>query len=189
MQPSDVSFPSASALVPLAFGLPSRSASSGCSRLACVCFRVTTRGNWSPAPPCSAGFVEGETRLSQVPGPPSFARHVHTPRRVVPPRSIAGEASSPSGQSNPWAPGSSRFSGLAQRGSQLAHLRISDSVAGYFHRKVRFRVTERGLLGRGSHPLDGKPNFRKLSHRPSFLRTSLSWSHRLRSGGPVRSFG
>ncbi len=34
------------------------------------------------------------------------------------------------------------------------------------------------FAGRGSHPLDDKPNFMKSSH-PHSLRTGLAWSHRI----------
>ena len=82
MQPSDSLPPSATALVPLACGLPR------CGRLFCAfgaddtCARyVSCVGDWSPALR-HTGVYRGEARASQVTGPSSSTCHGRTPRRI-----------------------------------------------------------------------------------------------------------
>jgi hypothetical protein len=161
MRPSDSHVPSASAAVPLAFGLPSRRA-----LVLCHATRAPTdarvSGDWSPAP-----RIAGITRWRDVGLPGSWAVRASVPRPITPPGATASrplcEAAAVAFRpgENPGHPGCISFRGCHAAAHTPACLRIAGLVA-EIRRKARFRLVGLTLPGWDSHPLNDKPNFVEL---------------------------
>lgn len=166
--------PSASALVPLAFGLPRPRALI----LFASCLRPQTHvaSGTDHRHPASPDVDRGETRFSQVSGSSlSYTPRAKHHARCAPfsPIDMSG-APSPSEPMNPWAPGRRSFSGLTRRGS---HARLPT------HRRTCRQVPSQGSLpsGRARPSRTGfttrwtTNQISEATHASSFW-TSLAWS-------------
>jgi hypothetical protein len=175
MRSSDVSFPSASATVPLAFGLPRRERLF-LATAPCVSPTFAVYGGLVTGAPsiCRSVPRRSETLpgfwavLSRAPHPhttPSVASLARDGRPTV-----AFRRNDALGTRNVciFEAGSMRLARSPAYASPLP-------VAGE-RRKAGFRVAGLCPLGRGSHPLDDGPNFRSYRIASSF-RTRISWSH------------
>ena len=153
---------------PLANGLPR------CGEL------LLHRRTGAPANPCSAGDIstpaprqpalsQGETRVSQVPGPSSSCvPWSKTPPGVTAPRPLSVRPPSSSGEVKPWTPGkTNHFVATYPRPTRSRAYASPSPLPSPAQGSLPARAGS-PLAGRDSHPLDDKQGFMKSSHS-SFL--------------------
>ena len=170
MQPSD-------SLAPFGrrSGLPSPTAYLGAQGLFFAAAPVPTQTRATsetllPRLPVSRLSPQGETRVSQVPGPSSSCvPWSSTPPGATAPRPLSVRLPSSSGELKPWTPGKLPISWLHNpRPTRSRTYASPNPLPSPAQGSLPARAGS-PLAGRVSHPLDDKQGFMKSSHTPLLL--------------------
>ena len=156
-------------------GLPSPTAYLGAQGLFFAAAPVPTQTRATsetllPRLPVSRLSPQGETRVSQVPGPSSSCvPWSSTPPGATAPRPLSVRLPSSSGELKPWTPGKLPISWLHNpRPTRSRTYASPNPLPSPAQGSLPARAGS-PLAGRVSHPLDDKQGFMKSSHTPLLL--------------------
>ena len=182
MQPSD-------SLAPFGrrSGLPSPTTYLGAQDLFFAATPVPTPTRATPETllprlPVSRLSPQGETRVSQVPGPSSSCvPWSKTPPGVTAPRPLSVRSPSSSGEVKPWTPGKiNHFVAAYPRPTRSRAYASPNPLPSPAQGSLPARAGS-PLAGRDSHPLDDKTRFHESHRILHSSLTSLAWSHYVRA--------
>ena len=127
-------------------------------------------GDSSTPAPRQPALSQGETRVSQVPGPSSSCvPWSSTPPGATAPRPLSVRSPSSSGKLKPWTPGNLSISWLHNPRPTRSRTYASPSRLPFPAQGSLPARAGSPLAGRVSHPLDDKQGFMKSSHTPLLL--------------------